>query len=1838
MLKSRGRPVKVSGTMLSLLLRLLAFKPDRDLNGKVIGGHFAKTRSEHAHALRNAALGVMSCMELQPEQALQYADLEEVEQDAAARKLQGLRRGQIMRRRMEAEAMRKLEYDSLEQEKDSTRSSSPSPPQPPAPRKRRGSVSRDHEELPPPAAVPEKVIPPKILPTQLLGLLEELISAPATRFTECCAAALCSLVTKPTVSSALAAADALSRILTLCAMLQTQSPLGGHASVAHGYLAASALSLLDARLQRMAEKAANPDPPPPPTATLPPPPPPETKSKRDGGAKAPLSPSTVEAESALVETPAVTSTDDDVALTEGQLGVLVGILPASHPGALHGSAALWLMANAGFSENLGRLGAVEACAGALAVAVDEKKLQGNYLLQASWTCAALWRLAHEPTNAARMLACAAPTLLKLLPEGSEEHDTLRKAALGCVSLMLRQPELQPPLVHMAAPSLLRDLAMLMERPIEQRLTATRTLDKAVVNVGHHLLPDPPQPIAGLGEGGEGTEGAVVEGGDGGDAAAESSGMELLMLSLLNDKNTDLRALGCRGLARAAMRGAEKRIVHHGGCKALMAILRTEAERYLAEEADTTAPTVIGAPTPARPAQTAPAGLGGTGRSPRAALAQSAADLAAAQAEAGEKAAVSAEDSSLLRDALNAVLNLSGAKCGQQQLARHGLWTLVQIWYTAQQKPPGSELAELASMAGGILVNLACHPANRTLMYRAELQLKTAACSGLPLRTRPATPPPPPAREEGMGDDEAMEAEDTGLDIEAEVAADGADSAMAPAGSSVPEETGPKPVKQRYLDWLTSTMKEVDADRARDRREAQEAKKREEAEHGQDSAVLARDAFRIIDSSNDGELTRTEVIRAFRLNDQVRQLLLPLLPAELLGKSNSAVSGVDVQAQVEAFEVTFQRMDVDGSNAVTLQEFEDYFTSIAVHGGSVPPPKKNNMQPKKGRGRKRAAGLQVSKRDLVDKPADVLMQSSSRDSLPAIKGTGKGGKGGKGGKAPIEVVPMKEGLKAPGLQRLMQTSFTDTWRKPVSLPTSTSGRNRGMTSPRSEAMLRSGAASTMASARAELSEMSLGGGSSPANLGRRSNGHGTLQPIVGAPSTALVMTDAVPEGSDGPWAPPIEAIDLMAEVKKPKSTRPEWEQEYLAGETPLRFEVRLPASAEYTPKFRFKGDEAAAMQDTRSGGMGGKLVYWQAAAPAKLSNRVAKHVGHKEVGSEVARLCGFTGFKLPNGKELRLFHASTKRNWKAPAQEPVEPLPDTLATLGLPTLPPHPPPPQPSRRDVQKLSQPDPRAPKPRKEKQAADGADAASAAYSYGDTEIETETLTFIVRQSAKDLGLDLPKTKGKDAPFDLFESPFAPRRITSDGKTFYDDEQVSHRAFEIDFARCNQERFRLLIREEDDDTADGDGDPSTGGGSESTEIGEIKDVLCRHRNTFYSAFRYFSGLSAIHERGDGFSIGPEDFEAFIKECEIADESSSMCTFADLQEIFNTTNEEEEALEEQKEMAAVNVDHALLRFEFMQSLVRIAIAKYVHGGEENEDGGGRRRRPKKGGKKIADVSEALEVLLTKDIAPNLPAEGQVVPDVFRRGRLYTRGIADAAERAEAQLRAIFDFYAATGDDPDAEAAKPTVRGAEIYARELNLSMDEWFTMLEDAQLIDEPVDGKPAGFDRRAAVFCFLWSSTFVTDEVKRREKMQNLNFVDFIEALARVCTFKGLPSSELLKTWGARSCAHFFLQEEQGVHEGRKLCKPPVNWQEKEVSSSSSMANPLRQPFEMLISLIFERLSTTAEDLTKAQLKERLVARSDAKRDAAEAKRLAEEEAPPKFFSSITAEFVGATKRAEMS
>ena len=76
------------------------------------------------------------------------------------------------------------------------------------------------------------------------------------------------------------------------------------------------------------------------------------------------------------------------------------------------------------------------------------------------------------------------------------------------------------------------------------------------------------------------------------------------------------------------------------------------------------------------------------------------------------------------DAINAALNLSGARIAQVPIAKAGLWTLVELWYASQMFSWEGELQAIGEMAGETLTNLATNEGNRTVMYRAELKLKS----------------------------------------------------------------------------------------------------------------------------------------------------------------------------------------------------------------------------------------------------------------------------------------------------------------------------------------------------------------------------------------------------------------------------------------------------------------------------------------------------------------------------------------------------------------------------------------------------------------------------------------------------------------------------------------------------------------------------------------------------------------------------------------------------------------------------------------------------------------------------------------------------------------------------------------------------------------------------------------------------------------------------------------------------------------------------------------------------------------------------------------------------------
>ena len=265
----------------------------------------------------------------------------------------------------------------------------------------------------------------------------------------------------------------------------------------------------------------------------------------------------------------------------------------------------------------------------------------------------------SPQNAARALPAAAATLVWLLgaesvnPAAATAYHSdaaaaqavvvttaagkaLRKAALGSLGLMLGETDLMPVLAQMGAAQLLQRLSTETSRPVEERLMAARVLDAVVSEHG-----------ASAGQASEG-------------------GVEKVMIELLRSPQPELTALGCRGLARAAMHGGERAIVDAGGAKAMMVHLSSEVDAMMAAF-------------------------------------ESGGDLVTSSSRLGK--------TTLLHDALNAALNLSGSTVAQPQLAKHGLQALLTLWYELQRLRPSGlaeEVAELVGMAGATLSNLSAH--------------------------------------------------------------------------------------------------------------------------------------------------------------------------------------------------------------------------------------------------------------------------------------------------------------------------------------------------------------------------------------------------------------------------------------------------------------------------------------------------------------------------------------------------------------------------------------------------------------------------------------------------------------------------------------------------------------------------------------------------------------------------------------------------------------------------------------------------------------------------------------------------------------------------------------------------------------------------------------------------------------------------------------------------------------------------------------------------------------------------------------------------------------------------
>jgi len=249
-----------------------------------------------------------------------------------------------------------------------------------------------------------------------------------------------------------------------------------------------------------------------------------------------------------------------------------------------------------------------------------------------------------------------------------------------------------------------------------------------------------------------------------------------------------------------------------------------------------------------------------------------------------------------------------------------------------------------------------------------------------------------------------------------------------------------------------------------------------------------------------------------------------------------------------------------------------------------------------------------------------------------------------------------------------------------------------------------------------------------------------------------------------------------------------------------------------------------------------------------------------------------------------------------------------------------------------------------------------------------------------------------------------------------------------------------------------------------------VKEYVHESYLVLVQIFEYYAAMN----NNDPFVITLNAATSFFAETDIVDDSSKFVKTADLDTLFIVTN-----LEKDKNSAKskLNPDRALTRFEFMEILIRIAIAKYTKDGP------------------MLSPSEAVNKLLVENVSL-APPIAQLDSDLFRKERLYKEATDDVLRDNLPLIKALYNYYKGLG-------------------RNKTFPMKAWLALQDAVDIITEQ-------FVLGDAVLCYVKSRMQVVDTLATKERAENLQIVDFMEALCRVCDMYSIPTPAELTKFGA--------------------------------------------------------------------------------------------------------------------
>eukprot|EP00198_Chlamydomonas_reinhardtii_P003541 XP_001692877.1 flagellar associated protein [Chlamydomonas reinhardtii] len=330
-------------------------------------------------------------------------------------------------------------------------------------------------------------------------------------------------------------------------------------------------------------------------------------------------------------------------------------------------------------------------------------------------------------------------------------------------------------------------------------------------------------------------------------------------------------------------------------------------------------------------------------------------------------------------------------------------------------------------------------------------------------------------------------------------------------------------------------------------------------------------------------------------------------------------------------------------------------------------------------------------------------------------------------------------------------------------------------------------------------------------------------------------------------------------------------------------------------------------------------------------------------------------------------------------------------------------------------------------------------------------------------------KQQEEREPWTLPSSIFKNRVKECDARAFFDSHTVEEKMFERDWQRaCAKEKFTSMMSRENKANKEGK--------DEKVAIKEVHDVLLKYWPQVVGAFVYY----ATGGSSDPYHMSLNAFTTFLDECCIADSESQYCKRSDCDTVFIVCNFQPD---KKSAEAQVNMENAMMRYEFLEAIVRLAISKYGKGQATD------------------DLPTAVTMLLEKNIIPNLVPGAVIQSNTFRSERLYHEEVDLVFKKHSVLLKALYSRY----------RLKPVGGGL----RPKVLKLDGWQQFMNDASLVDSQ-------FTLQDASLAYLWARMYTIDEIKDYARYTCLSFTDFLEALGRVADMKALPAASDLDLAGA--------------------------------------------------------------------------------------------------------------------